>query len=418
MKHNESKIGIVSLGCPRNLVDSESILGRLQHKGYRISDIDKADVALVNTCAFIQDAKRESIEAILDVLELKKEGKLKKVIVCGCLSQRYKDQLLKELPEIDAVVGTLSLNHTSYRFPLTPGYYAYLKICEGCVNNCSYCVIPRLKRKFESIGMDDVLRKAVELDRGKISEINVIGQDITGYGMDLYGTISLEKLLRKILAAVKHAGWIRLLYLYPSRVSDELLSIIRDEPRVCKYIDLPIQHISDRILRKMNRKTTKKQILSLVEKVRKNVPGVAVRTSLITGFPSETDREFKEMLAFMEDVRFERLGAFLYSREEGTKAYSFTGQIPQKIKIERFNRIMAVQQSISTEVNKSMMGKTIKALVEEKEEGHYLGRSQYDAPEVDGQVYIHSSKELKPGDFVNVEITDTLEYDLVGRAKE
>ncbi|MDD2702750.1 MAG: MiaB/RimO family radical SAM methylthiotransferase [Candidatus Omnitrophica bacterium] len=415
MKHRKPTIGIVSLGCPRNLVDSESILGRLQHKGYRISDIDKADVALVNTCAFIQDSKQESIDAILDVVALKKEGKLKKVIVCGCLSQRYKGQLLKEIPEIDAFVGTLSLNHTSCRFPLTPEYYAYLKICEGCVNNCSYCVIPRLKRKFESMGMDELLQKAAELDREKISEINIIGQDITGYGMDLYGQTRLEVLLRKILAVVKHAGWIRLLYLYPSRVNDELLSIIRDEPRVCKYIDLPIQHISDRILRKMNRKTTKKQILSLIGKIRRNVPGVALRTSLITGFPSETDGEFKEMLEFMEDIRFERLGAFIYSREEGTKAYSLPGQIPRKIKVERFNRIMAVQQAISAEVNKGLTGKKITALVEEKGEGYYLGRSQYDAPEVDGQVYIHSGKELKPGDFVPVEITDTLEYDLVGR---
>ncbi len=416
MKIKKSKIGIVSLGCPRNLVDSESLLGRLGDKGYRITDIDRAEVALVNTCAFIQDAKRESIDAILDAVALKKEGKLKRIIVCGCLAQRYSDQLLKDIPEIDAVVGTLSLNHSSCRLPLTPKHYAYLKICEGCVNSCSYCVIPRLKGRFESVHMEDVLRKASMLDAEGISELNIIGQDITGYGMDLYGKGSIEKMLRGIVAAAPHTGWIRLLYLYPGRIKDELLDIIRDEPRICKYIDLPVQHISDRLLKKMNRKTTQKMIRALIAKIRKKIPGVALRTALITGFPSETEREFRELLAFMEDVRFERLGAFMYSREEGTPAYSFAGQVPQKIKTERFNRIMETQQRISAEVNRRMMGSMIDVLVEEKKEGCYLGRSQYDAPEVDGQVYVHSEKELSPGDFVRVEITDTLEYDLVGRA--
>lgn len=430
----KSRIGILSLGCPRNLVDSENILGRLKFKGYSIVDIDKADVAIANTCAFIEDAKSQSIDAILDLVDLKKEGKLKKIIVYGCLSQRYKDKLQKELPEIDAFVGKISLNHNPNNFTLTPKHYAYVKICESCINKCSFCIIPKIKGKFSSLGIDHILNKIERLDKNHLSEINIIGQDISGYGLDLYGAVRLPHLLNKIIRNTKNIRWIRLLYLYPSRITDELLELVKDSPRLCKYIDLPIQHINDRILKLMHRKPAKKDILKLIDKIRKKIPGVAIRTSLIAGFPSETDSEFKELLEFIKEVRFERLGAFIYSREEGTTAYNFKNQVPRKIKTERFNILMSEQQGVSREVNKEFLGKTIEVLIDEKEKdgiypvrkhvpkgrnfsnGIYLGRSQYDAPEVDGSVFVESEKILKPGDFVKVEITDTLEYDLAGKA--
>jgi len=411
----KQKLGIITLGCPRNLVDAELLLGRLDSKGYTITeDIASADIALVNTCAFIEEARQESLDAILDLIELKKQGKLKKIIVHGCLTQRYKDQLRKELPEIDAFVGSLGLNHEQRRFALTPGHYAYLKICEGCVNNCSYCVIPGIKGKLESLDESAVIRKVRDFNRQKISELNIIGQDITGYGMDLQGKSGLSGLLKKIADNSPDIGWLRLLYLNPERVNDELLGLIRDQKRVCKYIDLPIQHINDRILRLMKRKITGNEIIALIKKIRKTIPGVALRTSLIAGFPSETEKEFCELLNFVKEARFERLGVFLYSREQGTPAYNFKGQLSQKEKQERFDIIMSEQQKISALVNDRLMGKSIPVLIEEKENGAYIGRSENDAPEVDGVVYVNSDKALKAGEFVKVRITDTLEYDLVG----
>ncbi|MFH1269874.1 MAG: MiaB/RimO family radical SAM methylthiotransferase [Candidatus Omnitrophota bacterium] len=410
------KIGVLSLGCPRNLVDSENILGRLSLKGHRIVDIDKADAAIVNTCAFIEDARGESIDAILDLIDLKKRGKLKKIIVYGCLSQRYKDKLQKSLPEVDAFVGKVSLNHSPANFQLTPGHYTYLKICEGCVNNCSYCIIPRIKGRFVSLDVDSILRKIEGFNKGRISEVNIVGQDITGYGVDLGPTPRLPGLLKKIIRKGPDIGWIRLLYLYPSRIGDELLGLIKDEPKICKYIDLPLQHINDRILNLMNRQAKRADILRLIDKIRKKIPHVAMRTSLIVGFPSETDKDFKELLDFIEDVKFERLGAFTYSREEGTRAYSLKNQVPDRVKRERFQALMLRQQEISREVNRNFLGKVIDVLIEEKGKDYYLGRSQYDAPEVDGLVYVNSDNALRPGEFVKAQITDTLEYDLVGKA--
>jgi ribosomal protein S12 methylthiotransferase len=415
MKH-KNKIGILSLGCPRNLVDSENILGRLNLKGYPIVDIDKADIAIVNTCSFIEDAKRESIDCLLDLIELKKEGRLKKIIVYGCLSQRYRRDLKKELPEVDAFVGKLSLNHSSSRFAITPSHFAYLKICEGCINNCSFCIIPKIKGKFTSLSLDSILKRIDAFDKENVSEINIIGQDITGFGIDLYGACDLPKLLRRIAKRAKNIGWIRLLYLSPKRLTDGLLELIRDEQRICKYVDMPIQHINDRILRLMNRKPKKAGIIKLIEKIRKTVPSVALRTSIIVGFPSETDKEFKELLEFTEEAKFERLGAFIYSREEGTPAFNFKKQIPQRVKIERFNEIMSSQQKISQAINKKFLGNDLDILIDEKKKDYYLGRSQYDAPEVDGLIFLKSDKELKVGDFVRAKITDTLEYDLVGEA--
>ena len=412
---DKHKIGILSLGCPRNLVDSENILGGLALRGYPVVDIDKADIGIVNTCAFIEDAKAESIDAILDLIDLKRKGKLKKIIVYGCLAQRYKDKLRKELPEVDAFVGKISLNHNMATLRLTPRHYAYVKICEGCINNCSYCVIPKIKGRFTSLEIESILAKIEKLNKDKVSEVNIIGQDITGYGLDLYASTKLPELLKKIIKKSGDIGWLRLLYLYPSRISDELLELIKNEPKVCKYLDLPLQHINDRILKLMHRKTTKQDILKIIDKIRKKIPGIAIRTSVIVGFPSETDKDFKELLSFIEDVRFERLGAFVYSREEGTKAYDFKKQVPDKIKRERFNTVMMRQQKISQDVNNKLLGKVIDVLIDGKEEDFYLGRSQYDAPEVDGLIYVDSKKALSVGDFVKVEVTDTLEYDLVGR---
>lgn len=414
MKNKTHRIGILSLGCPRNLVDSQNLLGRLNFKRYPIVDMPRADVGIVNTCAFIEDAKRESIAAILDLIALKREGKLKKIIVYGCLAQRYKDALRKELPEVDAFVGRVTLNHSVDSYPLTPKHYAYLKICEGCINNCSYCVIPKIKGPFTSLDIPSIIKRAKEFNRDKISELDIIGQDITGYGLDLYKEIKLTQLLKEITKFALDIGWIRLLYLYPSRVTDELIDLIAGESKICKYVDLPIQHVNDRILKLMQRKTTRKDILKVIEKIRKRIPGVALRTSLIVGFPSEKDEEFQELVSFIKEVKFERLGAFIYSQEEGTPAAKFRGQIPREIKIERFNAVMSTQQKISEEINKKFLGRTLDILIDEKESGHYLGRSQCDAPEVDGLVYVHSKNSLEPGDFVKVKITDTLEYDLVG----
>jgi ribosomal protein S12 methylthiotransferase len=414
----KNKIGILSLGCPRNLVDSENILGRLNLKGYPIVDIEQADVAIVNTCCFIEDAKRESIDAILDLADLKKEGRLKKIIVYGCLSQRYKDDLKKELPEVDAFVGRLSLNHEHKRFAITPRHYAYLKICEGCINNCTFCIIPKIKGKFTSLDVNSILKKVDEFDREKVSEINIIGQDITGYGIDLYAGMKLAEILGKIVKRLKDTGWVRLLYLNPNRITDDLLQVIRDEPKVCKYVDLPIQHINSRILKLMNRRTKQPDILKVIEKIRKTIPGVCLRTSIIVGFPSETDKEFKELLNFIAEAGFERLGAFIYSKEEGTPAYNLKRHLPERIKIERLNAVMSAQQKISQGINKKFLGQIMDVLIAEKEDGLYLGRSQYDAPEVDGLVYVNSDRELNPGDFVKVKITDTLEYDLVGKVQE
>ncbi len=411
---DKPKIGILSLGCPRNLVDSESILGRLSEKGYQIVDLNQADIGVVNTCSFIEDAKRESIDAILDLIDLKKEGRLKKIIVCGCLSERYKGLLRKELPEVDAFIGKPSLNHELKRFALTPQHYAYLKICEGCLHNCSYCVIPKIKGRFASLDTGSVLDKVKGFSGERLSELNIIGQDITGYGLDLYGARTLPGLLKKIIARAKGIRWIRLLYLYPDPGIDELIPVIKDSPKICKYIDLPIQHINSRILKMMHRGTTQKGILRLIEKIRRDIPEAAIRTSLIVGFPSETEKEFRQLLNFVKDIKFERLGVFIYSREEGTPACNFKKQIPRLAKIERLDAIMSAQRGISEELNQRFLGKAIEVLIDERQKDYYLARTQYDAPEVDGNVYVSSQRGLKPGDFVKVRISDTLEYDLRG----
>ncbi|MFH1656023.1 MAG: 30S ribosomal protein S12 methylthiotransferase RimO [Candidatus Omnitrophota bacterium] len=418
-KDKKPKVGIVSLGCPRNLVDSEVILGNLKRKGYKIVDIPEADIAIVNTCSFIKEAKEESIETILELADLKKQGKLKKLIVSGCLPQRYSKELIPDLKEIDALTGRLSLNRfPTQRYNLVPKHFAYVKICEGCDNNCSYCVIPKIKGKFKSRPIQEVLREAELLDKKFTKEINIIGQDITSYGIDIYGEPSLTKLLKQLLKHSKNIKWFRLLYTYPAHIDDELMELISKDERICKYIDLPVQHVNDRILKLMNRHTDKRAIISLINKLRKKIPGLAIRTSLIVGFPSETDKEFKELLDFIQEVNFERLGVFMYSKEEGTTAFSFKKQIPDKTKRQRLDIIMTKQQEIAAQVNSRVLGKKMEVLIDEEAENSkdnlFLGRTQADAPEVDGMVYVYSKSKLKPGDLVKVKITDTYEYDLVG----
>lgn len=409
------EIGILSLGCPRNLVDSEIILERLREKSYIITDIDKAKIAILNTCAFIKEAKTESIEAILDLIELKKRGKLKKIIVYGCLAQRYGPKLSSHLKGVDAFVGKISLGQNyPHHFYLTPRHYRYIKISEGCSNLCSYCIIPSLIGPYKSRSIDSILDQIRSLDKEKISEINLIGQDICLYGIDSYGKVQLEYLLRSIIKEINRIRWLRLLYLHPAHVSDELLDIIRDSDLICKYIDLPIQHINDRILKLMNRKITKKQTISLLEKIRKKIPRAAIRTSIIIGFPSEKDSEFKELLDFISEFKFERLGVFLYSQEEKTAAYKFSPQIPKRTKLERFNTIMQRQREISESINRSFLGREIDVLVEEVNRDLYTARSEFDAPEVDGLVFIRTKRKLSCGEFVKVKITDTYEYDLLG----
>lgn len=441
-------VGLISLGCPRNLIDSEIMLALLKKNGFKVTeDFSKCDAAIVNTCSFIKDAKEESIDLILRLVDLKKEKKLKAIIVAGCLPQRYPAELKKEIKEIDGFLGTSDFikipevlktvlsggktsavsgapsflaDHTYPRDLITPRHSIYLKVAEGCNNNCSYCVIPKIRGALRSRRINSLLEETKRIaKRHKISEINLIGQDTTLYGTDLYGAPKLSELIRQ-LAAIKKARWIRVLYTHPEHYTDELIGVIRDEPSVCKYVDLPLQHINDRILKSMGRKTNKRDICNLISRLRKEIPGLAVRTTFIVGFPGETDKEFKELADFIKEARFERLGVFEYSREEGTPAHNFKNQISDNVKKERFDALMRLQQEISKEVNAGYMGKELEVLIDEpanRQTGklyNYTGRTEYDAPEVDGNCFVRTKKQHKPGDFVKVKIVDTLEYDLVG----
>ena len=434
------KIGIISLGCPRNLVDSEVMIGFLKKKGYRIVDeVADSDIAIVNTCAFIKDATDESLDTIFGLIDLKKKKKIRHIIVAGCLTQRYKEALKDELKEIDGFIGTSDLmsidtiinsikdkpyvvsrepkfiyDEKCERDLITPGHFVYIKIQEGCENRCSYCVIPDLRGGLRSRPVESIKNEIISLSRGReISELNIIGQDTTLYGKDLYKIKSVARLLREI-AALGKAKWIRLLYTHPAHWTDELITTIIEENSICRYVDLPIQHINDSILKRMNRKTTSKAIRSLIEKLRKMIPGLAIRSTVIVGFPGETKEHFRELLDFIKETKFERLGTFTYSNEEGAPSYAFTDQIPEEIKKERLDRIMRLQQDISREHNKAFLGKTLEVLVDEKDDkGVFTGRTEFDAPSVDGGVFLRG-KDLKVGSFVRAKIVDTLEYDLVG----
>lgn len=414
-------VGLINLGCARNLVDSQAILGRLKKSGHRIVDMKNADIAIVNTCSFIEEAKQESIDTILDLLELKKQGKIKQVIVAGCLAQRYGKELAEEFKDIDAIVGTLPLDRDTVpdHVSLTPSHYAYVKICESCFNSCSFCAIPGMKGKFVSRSIESVLAEVRKLDERGVKEINIIGQDITAYGMDIYRQKSLARLLKEIIPLTKNIQWVRLLYAFPAHVTDELIDVMANEEKICKYIDMPLQHISDHILKSQNRNITTQGTRDLIKKFQDKIPAGSLRTTFIVGLPGETEADFEEMVDFAKAARFEKAGVFVYSREEGTPAYAMPNQVAEATKRKRMDILMRAQQVISKEIQQQYLGRTFKVLIEEKEKGEeniYLGRTEYDAPEVDGIVYVHSKNKLAPGDFIQVKITDTYEYDLAGDA--
>jgi len=445
----KQKVFTLSLGCPRNLVDSEILNGILKRAGFRLTkDPERADILIVNTCAFIESAKTESIDAILQLASIKtrkKNNDKSMLIVTGCLPQRYAKEIIDEIKEIDCVFGSsdfmkipeyirgghhkkkymVSLepsflyNHKTDRSIITPRHYAYVKIQEGCINCCSYCVIPKLRGSYRSRVMGSVLDeiKGMAKDPG-LKEINIIGQDTTLYGIDRYGRVRISELLEKS-GRLMHERWIRLLYTHPAHFSDDLIFTIRDTLPMVRYIDLPIQHINGRILRSMNRKVSRGRIEELIKKIRAHIKDVAIRTTVIVGYPGETEAEFRELLDFIEYAKFERLGAFLYSREEGTKAADLPGQISDREKACRFDRVLTKQRDISQEYNNSLIGRELRVLVEDvcdQENRLYLGRTEMDAPEVDGNCYIRSKANIKKGTFVNVSVTGSMEYDLIGEA--
>ena len=436
-----TNVGFVSLGCSKNLIDTEVMLKKLSDAGYTIvPDETEADVVVVNTCGFIESAKQESIDNILDVAWLKTYGRLKGIVVTGCLAERYREQVMAEMPEVDAVLGTGSYDeivaalkaveqgkkYESFkdkeaaplggeRLVTTPEYTAYLKIAEGCDNRCTYCAIPSIRGRLRSRPIEDVVREAKELEAIGVKEVNLIAQDTSRYGLDLYGRYALAELVRAITRETA-IPWIRLLYCYPDKITDELLFEMRDNPRLLNYMDLPIQHISDKILSRMNRHGNAALIRDAVRRVRETVPGVTVRTTAIVGFPGETDADFTELCAFLKEARFDRFGAFAYSREEGTPAADFPDQIDEQVKQDRYDTLMQTQLTISAELQKKKIGSTVTVLCEGYDvvAGTHYGRSEADAPDVDGKVYFSAPYRVPAGSFVEVKITEALDYDLVG----
>ncbi|MBU2103138.1 MAG: MiaB/RimO family radical SAM methylthiotransferase [Candidatus Omnitrophota bacterium] len=414
------QFSLISLGCFRNTYDSEIIAQRFLGEGYQLLRNESSrrrqypEVLILNTCGFIDAAKKESIEAIREAVSLKKKGKIKKLIVCGCLVARYRVELAKEFREVDDWNGIEGFPQGAYHRPLlSPAWRAFLKICEGCVNRCSYCAIPLIKGPLRSRAEEDILTEVRFLNTPGIRELNIIGQDITSWGKDLGGPYTLARLLKKILAASPAIGWIRLIYTHPAHITDELIDLIARERRICKYIDMPIQHSNDRILQLMNRPMSAAGVRKLIDTVRQRIPGVTLRTSVIVGFPGETEKDFKELLNFLKEVQFEHLGAFIYSRELDTPAYDFTPQVHPATKKRRFEELMRQQKEIAARCNQRFIGKKITVLIEEKQQDVYVGRTQFDAPEVDGAVFL-KTKRLRIGEFYNATITDAYEYDLMG----
>ncbi|MFZ5353758.1 MAG: 30S ribosomal protein S12 methylthiotransferase RimO [Bacillota bacterium] len=433
-------VSLVSLGCSKNLVDSEVMVNILSNNKYKMTDdVNKADIIIVNTCGFIESAKQESIDSILDMGQLKESGGCKVLIASGCMAERYKDELMKEMPELDAVIGTGDYknilevieqalagnkvvkygNQEAIDIDELPrtlsglGVSAYLKIAEGCDNRCTYCIIPQLRGRFRSRSFENIIKEANMLAANGIKELNIIAQDTTKYGIDLYGRYRIAELLAE-LSKIDGIQWIRLLYSYPDAFSDELINIIAENDKLCKYLDIPVQHASNKILKKMNRKSSKEAIELLIKKLRGRIPDISLRTSLIVGFPGESREDFEELYEFVKNTRFDRLGVFTYSREEETPAYKLTEQLDEDTKLERQNRIMELQQRISLENNMNLVGRTLKVLIEGMEDNRYIGRSYKDAPEIDGIVYVSSKRNLLPGEFYFVRITEAYEYDLMG----
>ena len=432
----------ISLGCDKNLVDSEVMLGLLDKKGYQIVDSEEdADIIVVNTCCFIHDAKEESIQTILEMAEYKKEGKLKALIVTGCLAQRYQQEIIDEIPEVDAVLGTTSYDHIveaveealagnghvvledvdalpdvkEKRLVTTGGHYAYMKIAEGCDKHCTYCIIPKLRGNYRSVPMEKLLAEAKDLADQGVKELILVAQETTVYGKDLYGEKSLHKLLRE-LCKISGIQWIRILYCYPEEIYDELIQTIKEENKVCHYLDLPIQHASDAVLKRMGRRTSKAQLVEIIEKLRKEIPDISLRTTLITGFPGETQEQHEELKDFVDEMEFDRLGVFTYSPEEDTPAATMTEQIPEEVKEDRQAELMELQQEIAFDLTEDMVGREVLVMIEGKvaDENAYVGRTYKDAPNVDGLIFINTDEELMSGDFARGRVTGALEYDLIG----
>lgn len=436
------KVGMVSLGCNKNQVDAERMLYSIKEAGYQlVADAALADISIINTCGFIESAKQEAIEAILEFAQLKKEGRIKKIIITGCLAERYKSEVSELIPEADAVVGLgcnkdivkiidrtlanenvqafeskLELPMTGMRVQTTLPFFSYLKIAEGCSNCCSYCAIPMIRGKFRSVPMEDLIKEAEYLVSHGVREINVIAQDSTRYGEDIYGESKLPELLTE-LCRIENLKWLRVLYCYPERVTDKLLDVIAKEDKIVKYIELPVQHCDGDILRKMNRPGDEETLRKLIAKIRERVPGVIIRTTLITGFPTETEEQFERLANFVKDMEFDRLGCFAYSEEEGTKAAEMEGQIDEEVRQHRADIIMEQQQIIMSHKNAAMTDKVVEVVTEgfDRYGECYFGRSAADAPDIDGKIFFTSpGRKLVPGIFVKVKITEILDYDLIG----
>ena len=436
------KILFISLGCDKNLVDSEVMLGILADRGFEMTDTeDDADIIIINTCCFINDAKEESINTILEMAEYKKTGPCKALIVTGCLAQRYKQEIVDEIPEVDAVIGTSkydeifdavdqALKGSHFldvddldRLPSVPGkrilttggHYAHLKIAEGCDKHCTYCIIPKIRGNYRSVPMEQLLAEAASLAEQGVKELILVAQETTLYGVDLYGKKSLHILLKE-LAKIKGIRWIRILYCYPEEIYPELIETIKNEKKVCHYLDMPIQHASDAILKRMGRRTTKAQLKETVSLLRKEIPDIVLRTTLIAGFPGETQEQHEELMEFVDEMEFERLGVFAYSPEENTPAASMPDQIPEEIKEERRDAILELQQEIAFDKAAEMVGRTLYAMIEGKvaDEPAYVARTYADSPDIDGYVFVNTGEMLMSGDFVKVKITGSAEYDLIG----
>ena len=436
------KILFISLGCDKNLADSEQMLGILRNKGYEFTDDEcEADIIVVNSCCFISDAKEESINTILDMAQCKTHYKCQALIVTGCLAERYKEEICKEIPEVDAVIGTSSydaiaeaveqalegkkpqvfkdLNRLpdirTERVVTTGGYFAHLKIAEGCDKHCTYCIIPKVRGNYRSVPMENLLRQAKELAEKGVKELILVAQETTMYGKDIYGEKSLHKLLKE-LCKIQGIQFIRIMYCYPEEIYDELIQTMKEEQKICHYLDMPIQHCNDAILKKMGRRTNKKEIQEIVTKLREAIPDIILRTTLITGFPGETEDNFEEMMDFVDEMEFDRLGVFPYSPEEGTPAAEFPDQIDDEVKADRQCEIMELQQDIAFEKSERRIGQEMLAVIEGKvaDENAYIGRTYMDAPNIDGYVFIHTDEALMTGDFVKVKITASSDYDLIG----
>jgi len=440
-------IFFVSLGCDKNLVDSENMLGILHDNGYSITDNEEqADIIIINTCCFIHDAKEESIQAILEMAKYKEVGKLKALIVTGCLAERYKDEILEEIPEVDALLGTAAFNEIlqvveqvldgnkythfadlkelpiskSKRILSTGSHYSYLKIAEGCDKHCTYCIIPKVRGNYRSRTIEELIDEATYLASQGVKELIIVAQETTLYGVDLYGKKTLPELLRQ-LCNISGIEWIRLLYCYPEEITNELIETIRSEPKICNYLDIPIQHCSDRILKLMGRKTSKNDIINIVNKLREEIPDITLRTTLITGFPTETEEDHKELLEFIEKFRFDRLGVFTYSKEEDTPAALLRPQINAKIKKQRQKELMELQQEIVFEHSSSHIGRTFDVIIEGRiadKNQVYVGRTYMDGPQVDGYIFISSEEELMSGDIIEAKVTGANNYDLIGEIVE